>query len=113
MNKKEDFLIGMTVGGIILLLFYILLFFPILCLYILTPTEYREVLKYFLGIVFIFMLFNSAKSAYESFKVIKNSEKINKIINNDSKKVMIEDSLFLKGLKYRIELEFSFLNKKS
>lgn len=107
MNKKEDFLIGLTIGGLLILLFYILLFFPIVWIYLITPTDYRDILKYLLAVLFTLMLVNSAKAAYESFKLIKSSDKIYKIIND--KKDIMEESLLLKGFKYRIELEFSFL----
>ena len=105
MDKKEEFIIGMTFGGMLILAFYVLLFFPVLWLYISTPVEYRDLLKYILALVFTIMLINSARGAYQSLKVIKSHEKIiQEIEQSNSNEIKIE-SYVHEGLKYRLLLE--------
>lgn len=107
MQKKEEFIIGMTFGGMLILVFYLLLYFPIFWLYISTPVEYRYFLKYILSIVFTVMLMNSARGAYQSLKIIKNHESVMKKIEESAEKNLAIQSYIQEGLKYRIFVELS------
>lgn len=105
MEKKEEFIIGMTFGGMLILAFYLLLFFPVIWLYMSTPVEYRDFLKYILAIVFTIMLINSARGAYQSLKIIRNHEKIIKKIEDTNEENIQVESYVHEGLKYRLLIE--------
>lgn len=105
MEKKEEFIIGMTFGGMLILAFYLLLFFPVIWLYISTPVEYRDFLKYLLAIIFTMMLINSARGAYQSLKIMRNHEKIIKKIEDSTETNLKVESYVHEGLKYRLLME--------
>lgn len=107
MEKKEEFIIGMAFGGMLILAFYVLLFFPIIWLYMFTPIEYRDFLKYVLSIVFTMMLINSAKGAYKSLKIMRNHNKIIKKIEDTNETNLKIESYVHEGLKYRLLIELS------
>lgn len=107
MDKKTEFIIGMSLGGMFILAFYLLLFFPVLWIYIATPEDYRNLLKYVLATVFTIMLINSARGAYQSLKVIKNHELIIEKIEKSTENNMKIDSYVHEGVKYRLLVELA------
>lgn len=107
MEKKEDFIIGMTFGGMLILSFYLLLFFPVLWLYLNIPVDYRSLFKYILAIIFTIMLINSARGAYQSLKIIKNHESIIKKVEQATEQNTSIESYVHLGLKYRLLIELA------
>lgn len=107
MEKKEQFIIGMTLGGMLILSFYLLLFFPLVWLYINFPVDYRQLLKYVLAIILTVMLINSARAAYVSLKIIRHYESIIKKVEQTAEKNTNINSYIHEGVKYRILIELA------
>lgn len=107
MEKKEQFIIGMTFGGMLILSFYLLLFFPVLWLYMNIPLEYRNLYKYITAVVLTVMLINSARGAYVSLKTVRSHESIIKKVEQVTEKNTHIDSYVHEGLKYRLLIELA------
>lgn len=108
MENEEKFIIGFALGGVMIFIFYILLYYPIILTYIIIPNEFKQLFKYVIAIIFTLMLINSAKSAYKSLSIIFNSEKISKKLNEISSEIEVKN-FFKEGIKQRLILELSFL----
>lgn len=107
MEKKQEFIIGMTLGGMLILSFYLLLFFPVLWLYMNIPVESRNLFKYIAAIIFTVMLINSARGAYQSLKIIKNHESIIQKVEQAAEQNTSIQSYVHEGLKYRLLIELA------
>lgn len=105
-DSKENFIFGVAIGGIILMLFYMLLFFPIVFLYQHIDVHYQTLFKYILMILATIALINSAYGAFKSSKIIKNYDEIIKNIEFQNKEIEYKSS-FKKGFYYRLSIEFS------
>lgn len=110
MEKQEQFVIGMVVGAMLILIFYCLLFFPVVWLYTITPVIYREYFKSVLAIVFTIMLINSARGAFQSLNLIKKHHSIIKKIEDSIPKNEVIQSYLSEGLKYRLLVEMALFN---
>lgn len=105
-DNKESFIFGVAIAGITLMIFYLLLFFPIIFIYQHVDGQYQTAFKYVLMILATIALINSAYGAFKSSKIIKNYDEIIKNIHLQNSEIDYKTS-FKKGFYYRLSIEFS------
>lgn len=105
-DSKESFIFGVAIAGITLMIFYLMLFFPVVFVYQHINIQYQTLFKYILMILATIALINSAYGAFKSSKIIKNYDEIIKNIELQNKEIEYKSS-FKKGFYYRLSIEFS------
>ncbi len=105
-DSKENFIFGVAIAGITLMMFYLMLFFPVVFIYQHIDVEYQTPFKYILMILATIALINSAYGAFKSSKIIKNYDEIIKNIEMQNREIEYKTS-FKKGFYYRLSIEFS------